>query len=81
MGQLLVWEWQSETYILKQQGHYYDMNTLCYSQDGHYIATGGDDGKVSLDWYLLLPEMAVMMFGLKKYTRQVLSEDCKFIYS
>jgi len=40
-----VWEWQSETYILKQQGHYYNMNTLCYSQDGHYIATGGDDGK------------------------------------
>jgi len=50
-GQLLVWEWQSETYILKQQGHYYNMNTLCYSQDGHYIATGGDDGKVSLTDY------------------------------
>ena len=47
LGQLLVWEWQSETYILKQQGHYYDMNTLCYSQDAHYVATGGDDGKVS----------------------------------
>ena len=50
-GQLLVWEWQSETYILKQQGHYYNMNSLCYSQDGHYIATGGDDGKVSLTGY------------------------------
>ena len=47
-GQLLVWEWQSETYILKQQGHYYNMNTLSYTQDGHYIATGGDDGKVSV---------------------------------
>lgn len=23
------------------------MNTLCYSQDGHYVATGGDDAKVS----------------------------------
>ena len=46
MGQLLVWEWQSETYILKQQGHYYDMNELAYSPDGMYIATGGDDGKV-----------------------------------
>ncbi|XP_020631360.1 periodic tryptophan protein 2 homolog [Orbicella faveolata] len=51
-GQLLVWEWQSETYILKQQGHYYNMNTLCYSQDGHYIATGGDDGKVKL-WNMM----------------------------
>lgn len=45
-GQLLVWEWQSETYILRQQGHYYDINTLSFSQDGHYVATGGDDGKV-----------------------------------
>ncbi|CAH3017559.1 unnamed protein product [Porites evermanni] len=48
LGQLLVWEWQSETYVLKQQGHYYDMNTICYSQDGNYVATGGDDCKVKL---------------------------------
>ena len=48
LGQLLVWEWQSETYILKQQGHYYDVNTLSYSQDGHLVATGGDDGKVCI---------------------------------
>ncbi|THH13422.1 hypothetical protein EW146_g6791 [Bondarzewia mesenterica] len=48
LGQLLVWEWQSESYILKQQGHYFDMNTLAYSPDGQYIATGGDDGKVKL---------------------------------
>lgn len=51
-GQLLVWEWQSETYILKQQGHYYDMNTLSFSLDGHYVATGGDDGKVKL-WNMM----------------------------
>jgi periodic tryptophan protein 2 len=48
MGQLLVWEWQSETYILKQQSHFNDMNCMCYSPDGHVIATGGDDGKVKL---------------------------------
>lgn len=47
IGQLLVWEWQSETYILKQQGHYYDMNVIAYSPDGNYIATGGDDAKVT----------------------------------
>lgn len=47
-GQVLVWEWQSESYILKQQGHQYDMQCLTYSQDGQYIATGGDDGKVKL---------------------------------
>lgn len=48
LGQLLVWEWQSESYVLKQQGHYYDINTLSWSEDGHNIATGGDDGKVKL---------------------------------
>lgn len=48
LGQLLVWEWQSESYVLKQQGHYFDMNTLSYSPDGQLVATGGDDGKVKL---------------------------------
>ncbi|XP_050453821.1 periodic tryptophan protein 2 homolog [Cataglyphis hispanica] len=47
-GQLLVWEWQSETYVMKQQGHRTNMNCLAYSPDGQYIVTGGDDGKVKL---------------------------------
>lgn len=50
LGQLLVWEWQSETYVLKQQGHFYDMNVLSYSPDGQVVATGGDDGKVDHVW-------------------------------
>ncbi|KAJ1916205.1 U3 snoRNP protein [Mycoemilia scoparia] len=48
LGQLLVWEWQSESYILKQQGHYHDVSCVAYSGDGQYIATGGDDGKVKI---------------------------------
>ncbi|TFK70173.1 WD40 repeat-like protein [Pluteus cervinus] len=48
LGQLLVWEWQSESYVLKQQGHYFDMNTLAYAPDGQTIVTGGDDGKVKV---------------------------------
>ena len=48
LGQLLVWEWQSESYVLKQQGHYFDMNTIAFSPDGQNIATGGEDGKVKL---------------------------------
>lgn len=48
LGQLLVWEWQSESYVLKQQGHFYDLNSVSYSQDGQLIATGGNDGKVKV---------------------------------
>ena len=48
LGQLLVWEWQSETYVLKQQGHYYDVCAVAYSPDGTTIVTGGDDGKVKV---------------------------------
>ncbi|KAJ3732921.1 WD40-repeat-containing domain protein [Lentinula guzmanii] len=48
LGQLLVWEWQSESYILKQQGHFLDLNTLAYSPDGQTVATGGDDGKLKI---------------------------------
>lgn len=48
-GQLLVWEWQSESYVFKQQGHFNNMSSLAYSPDGQHIATGGDDGKVSPD--------------------------------
>lgn len=46
-GQLLVWEWQSESYVFKQQGHFNNMASLAFSPDGQYIVTGGDDGKVS----------------------------------
>jgi periodic tryptophan protein 2 len=50
LGQLLVWEWQSETYVLKQQGHFDVMNVCDYSSDGRYIVTGGEDGKVNQCW-------------------------------
>lgn len=48
LGQLLVWEWQSESYILKQQGHYDSMNALVYSPDGQRIITTADDGKIKV---------------------------------
>lgn len=47
-GQLLVWEWQSESYILKQQGHFDSMNALVYSPDGKRIVTAADDGKIKV---------------------------------
>ena len=48
LGQLLVWEWQSETYVMKQQGHGGAMACIAYSPDGSLVATGGDDAKVKL---------------------------------
>ncbi|CUM66044.1 uncharacterized protein PRCAT00003698001 [Priceomyces carsonii] len=48
LGQLLVYEWQSESYILKEQGHFDSLNSLCYSPDGSRIATASDDGKIKI---------------------------------
>ena len=48
LGQMLVWEWRSETYILKQQGHAYDISSLDFSQDGSMLVTGSTDSKVKL---------------------------------
>lgn len=47
-GQLLVWEWQSESYILKQQGHLDSLNALVYSADGQRVITTADDGKIKV---------------------------------
>ncbi len=48
LGQLLVWEWQSETYVLKQQGHFNNMTQVAYSPSGMFMASGGEDGKVKI---------------------------------
>ena len=48
LGQLLVWEWQSESYVLRQQGHTFPPTCLAYNPDGQTLVTGGDDGRVKL---------------------------------
>lgn len=48
LGQMLVWEWRSETYVLKQQGHAFDITSLDFSNDGSMIVTGSTDSKVKL---------------------------------
>ena len=49
LGQLLVWEWRSESYILKQQGHYFaEVNALAFSPGGSVVASAGGDSKVKL---------------------------------
>lgn len=48
LGQLLVWEWQSESFVMKQQSNYNSLTALAYTPDGQYIATGSDDGKIKI---------------------------------
>jgi periodic tryptophan protein 2 len=47
-GELLVWEWKSESYILRQQGHSQLMTGVAWSSDGGLLATSGAEGKVKL---------------------------------
>lgn len=47
-GQLLVWEWRSERYIMKQQGHFFETNALAYEPQGRYLATAGNDSKIKI---------------------------------
>jgi periodic tryptophan protein 2 len=48
LGQLVVWEWKSETYVHKQQGHSFDISAIAYSPDGSLIASGSNEGKIKL---------------------------------
>ena len=50
LGQILVWEWESETYVLKQQGHASSnsVTSLCYNADATTLVTGGTSGKIKL---------------------------------
>jgi periodic tryptophan protein 2 len=47
-SQLVVWDWQSESYILKQQSHHDNLNALAYTPDAQKIITCADDGKLKL---------------------------------
>lgn len=47
-GQIVVWEWRSETHILKQQAHVLAASAVAFSPDGRAVATGSKDGRVKL---------------------------------
>ena len=69
LGQLLVWEWRSESYVLKQQGHHYDVSTVAFSPDGAYIATGADDNKVGSPKPSVTGLVASIVAGLSRSNR------------
>ncbi|CCW69154.1 unnamed protein product [Phytomonas sp. Hart1] len=48
LKQLLVWDWSAESYVLKEQSHYYDITRTVITADSNYIISGGDDGKVKV---------------------------------
>ncbi|CCW61257.1 unnamed protein product [Phytomonas sp. EM1] len=48
LKQLLVWDWRAESYVLKEQSHYYDITRTAITADSNYILSGGDDGKVKV---------------------------------
>jgi periodic tryptophan protein 2 len=48
LSQLLVWDWQAEVYVIKQQGHGQDVSCTAFSPNGQLVASGGEDGKVKL---------------------------------
>ncbi|CAL8068598.1 unnamed protein product [Calicophoron daubneyi] len=47
-GQIIVWEWRSQTCFLKAESHARQMTSLAYSPDGLHLATGGYDSKVKV---------------------------------
>lgn len=51
-GQLLIWEWKSESFILKQAGHQAALTTCSFSPSSsttsNLIATGSQDGTIRL---------------------------------
>ena len=63
MGQLLVWDWKAETYVLRQQGHHHEASALAFSPDGGMLASGADDAKVR--------GLGCMAGGLAEAARQV----------
>lgn len=48
LKQLLVWDWKSEAYVLKEQAHYYGISRTTMTSDCTRIVSGGDDGKIKV---------------------------------
>ena len=47
-GQIIVWEWKSQSYIISQKGLVHDSIALASYKNSKYIATGTTQGEVKL---------------------------------
>ena len=47
-GQLVVWDWRAETFVLKQQGHDHAATCCAWSPDGRLCISGADDRRVKV---------------------------------
>lgn len=47
-GQLMVWEWRTQNFILNQKSENTAINCVAFSKDSKILATGGFDGKLRL---------------------------------
>lgn len=72
-GQLIVWEWKSESFIFKQQGHYFDVNCIAFSPDSSLLTSGGSDGKIKV-WDVL---NTTCLVTFNEHTSKV--TDLKFV--
>eukprot|EP00796_Vickermania_ingenoplastis_P012593 gene12593-8631_t len=48
LKQLLVWDWKAESYVIKEQAHYYGIARTAMTADSTAIISGGEDGKVKV---------------------------------
>ena len=48
VGQVIVWEWKSQSYILSQKGLIHDSVSVASFKNSKYIATGTTQGEVKL---------------------------------
>lgn len=48
LGQLIVWEWKSQSFIFNQTGLLHETNCLAWNPAATTLATGGNDGRIKL---------------------------------
>jgi len=48
LGQLIVWEWKSQSFVFNQSGLLHDVSCLSWNPSATIFATGSNDGRIKL---------------------------------